>query len=583
MQNYDDRDKALISESILRWLKEIYKDEWSDELSALTARISTRLTTGAERVNPNLEKWDQGTCVLISYADSVTEEGLSPIVSLGRFCDTYLHGVVSTIHILPFFPSSGDDGFAVSDHERVDASLGAWADVTSLSKKYRVMADLVLNHGAQSSPLFQQFLNDEEPGNGFFLTVNEDFDVSRVIRPRGHPLLLTVTTKSAERVVWCTFSEDQVDYDFTNPAVLEYFLNIILDFINHGVSVLRLDAVGFLWKRSGTTCLNLSQTHAIIKLIRYICDAYADDVVIVTETNLPNQENLSYFGNGNEAHWIYNFPLPPLLLHTLLTGDSNVLRRWAMSMPPALLGNSYLNFLASHDGFGLRPTEGLLDDDARENLVQRLEQNGSLFTWRTMQDGTKKIYEANITLYSALEKTDVDPNGRYAMQRFIAAHLVMFSLEGVPALYINSLLATENDLDEVSTSGINRRINRKKHTKAFIDSRLSSTHTRERILFDTLKTLIKMRAAQAAFHPNATQFTLQLGRDYFGVWRQSQDRGQSVFAITNLTSTAKRLQLADLNLIEIESWRDLIGGARLLSHQSEMGLDPYQTVWITNK
>lgn len=120
MQNYDDRDKALISESILRWLKEIYKDEWSDELSALTARISTRLTTGAERVNPNLEKWDQGTCVLISYADSVTEEGLSPIVSLGRFCDTYLHGVVSTIHILPFFPSSGDDGFAVSDHERVD-------------------------------------------------------------------------------------------------------------------------------------------------------------------------------------------------------------------------------------------------------------------------------------------------------------------------------------------------------------------------------------------------------------------------------------------------------------------------------
>ena len=583
MQKYDDRDGRIISESILRWLKEIYKDECSNKLSAFSGRVTTRVAASVKCVDAKPEKWDQGTCVLISYADSVTEVGFSAVASLGRFCDAYLHGVVSTVHMLPFFPSSGDDGFAVSDHERVDDSLGEWADVTALSKKYRIMADLVLNHGARSSALFQQFLNDEEPGNGFFLSVKENFDVSRVVRPRGHPLLQTIATKSGEKYVWCTFSEEQVDYDFTKPAVLEYFLNVILDFIDHGVSVLRLDAVAFLWKRSGTSCLNLSQTHAIIKLIRYICDTYAGDVVIVTETNLPNQENLSYFGNGNEAHWIYNFPLPPLLLHTLLTGDSNALRCWAMSMPPALLGNSYLNFLASHDGFGLRPTEGLLNDVEREKLCQRLEKNGSLFTWRTMQDGTKNIYEANITLYSALEKTDADPNGHHAMQRFIAAHLIMFSLEGVPAIYINSLLAAENDMDGASSSGINRRINRKKYTKKCIDSLLSSTHSRERILFDTLKTLVQMRAAQAAFHPNATQFTLQLGRDFFGVWRQSQDRGQSIFAITNLTSSPKRLQLADLNLIEVENWRDLIGGAQLISHRSEMTLDPYQTVWITNK
>lgn len=579
-----DEDLTVIHGPMLRWLREIYTELPSDTLSALALRLVQRMAP-TEIVAPLARgKWDQGTCLLITYADSVTEkESHSPIASLARFCDAYLDDVVSVIHILPFFPSNGDDGFAVSDHERVDKALGTWEDISSLSKNHQVMADLVLNHGARSSTLFQQFLNNEGPGNSFFFCVDETFDTTQVIRPRDHPLLQKVKTASGEKTVWCTFSEEQVDYDFSNPDVLEYFLNLIFDFIDHGISVLRLDAVGFLWKRSGTACLNLSQTHAIIKLIRYVCDFYGENVVIVTETNLPNQENLSYFGNGNEAHWIYNFPLPPLLLHTLLTGDSNALRRWAMSMPPALLGSSYLNFLASHDGFGLRPTEGLLDEDARAQLVSRLEKNGSRFTWRTMQDGTKSIYEANITLYSALEKTDDDPNGRYAIQRFVAAHLIMFGMEGVPALYINSLIGAENDYAGVTESGMNRRINRTKYVRESLDAILGSAHSRERIIFDTIKTLLQMRAEQSAFHPNATQFTLQLGRDFFGVWRQSQDRGQSIFAITNLTSQGKFLQLADLNLIEVEQWCDLISGSQILSHQSELRLDPYQTVWITNK
>jgi sucrose phosphorylase len=584
MPSYADEDHHVIHESVIRWLKEIYQEVPDVNLSDFTLRLSSRLSRTENSAPASANKWDQETCLLITYADSVTDSNTeSSIASLSRYCEDYLTGVVSTVHVLPFFPSSGDDGFAVSDHKSVDASLGTWEDITLLAKNHRVMADLVLNHGARSSSLFKQFLNDEAPGNGFFLTVDDNFDASHVIRPRGHPLLQKIKTASGEKTVWCTFSEEQVDYDFSNPDVLEFFLNLILDFIDRGVSVLRLDAVGFLWKRSGTTCLNLSQTHAIIKLIRYVCDCYANDVVIVTETNLPNQENLSYFGNGNEAHWIYNFPLPPLLLHTLLTGDSNALRRWAMSMPPALLGNSYLNFLASHDGFGLRPTEGLLEEDARAQLVSRLEKNGSRFTWRTMQDGTKSIYEANITLYSALEKTDDDPNGRYAIQRFVAAHLIMFSMEGVPALYINSLIGAENDYAGVTESGMNRRINRTKYVRESLDAMLGSTHSRERIIFDTIKTLMQMRAEQSAFHPNATQFTLQLGRDFFGVWRQSQDRGQSIFAITNLTSQGKFLQLADLNLIEVEQWCDLISGSQILSHQSELRLDPYQTVWITNK
>lgn len=584
MPSYIDEDRALIQETLLRWLKEIYKDNSDDVLSDLARRLSRRMAVTEPDVHEQSENWNQETCLLITYADSITDDNAqSPLASLGQFCEAHLDEMISTVHILPFFPSSGDDGFAVSDHNCVDPPLGTWEDISYLSTKYRIMADLVLNHGARSSVLFQQFLNDEAPGNSFFLSVDENFDASHVIRPRGHPLLQKVETVSGVKTIWCTFSEEQVDYDFSNPGVLEFFLNLILNFIDHGVSVLRLDAVGFLWKRSGTTCLNLSQTHAIIKLIRYVSNCYAADVVIVTETNLPNQENLSYFGNGNEAHWIYNFPLPPLLLHTLLTGDSNALRRWAMSMPPALLGTSYLNFVASHDGFGLRPTEGLLEDEARAELVERLQKNGSRFTWRTMQDGTKKIYEANITLYSALEKTDEDPNGRYAIKRFIAAHLIMFSLEGIPAMYINSLIGAKNDDAGVDASGMCRRINRTKYSRETIDSLLRINNSRERIIFDALKRLIQIRSRQSAFHPNATQFTLQLGRDFFGVWRQSQNRGQSIFAITNLTSQGKFLKVADLNLIEVEQWYDLISGLQVLSCQSEIRLEPYQTVWITNK
>ena len=283
-----------------------------------------------------------------------------------------------------------------------------------------------------------------------------------------------------------------------------------------------------MWKETGTTCLNLRQTHAIIQLIRYIVDIYDDETVIVTETNLPNQENLSYFGNGNEAHWIYNFSLPPLILYSLLFSDSSILRRWSMRMPPALSGTSYLNFLSSHDGFGMRPTEGLLDEAQRQRLLDRLEANGSLFSRRVKADGTKSVYEANTTLFSALCKTD-DPAGTLSSARFVAAYALMFGLEGIPAIYINSLISAQNDIDGVAQSGMKRRINRQKFAKDWLDDRLSDPISRESFGLVKLKELLIIRKQQPAFHPNATQFTLQLRSELFGVWRQSQDRKQSIF------------------------------------------------------
>ncbi len=571
-------------DGLMRQLEKIYQDVDSGTLGALVDRVMARLESANSSSGKTSEsRWDESTCVLISYADSVTDGRKSPLACLNEFVEKNLGDVVDSVHILPFFPSTGDDGFSVMDYRAVDPRLGSWGDLKKMSASLKLMADVILNHGSRSSVWFRQFVDGETPGSGYFLAVDEDFDISSVIRPREHALLQPVTTASGERRVWCTFSEDQVDFDFSNPLLLEEFIGIILDFIDHGIRILRLDAVGFLWKETGTTCLNLRQTHAIIQFIRYIVDIYDDETVIVTETNLPNQENLSYFGNGNEAHWIYNFSLPPLILYSLLFSDSSILRRWSMRMPPALSGTSYLNFLSSHDGFGMRPTEGLLDEAQRQRLLDRLETNGSLFSRRVKADGTKSVYEANTTLFSALHKTDDDPAGTLSSARFVAAYALMFGLEGIPAIYINSLISAQNDIDGVAQSGMKRRINRQKFAKDWLDDRLSDPISRESFGLVKLKELLIIRKQQPAFHPNATQFTLQLRSELFGVWRQSQDRKQSIFAITNLCASEQELDLSVINLIGTENWHDLVTQKPIDDNEKHVKMSPYQTVWITNQ
>ncbi len=568
---------------LIHRLESIYQDIDKATLSALADRVMKRLACSSKSTAQSQPRWDESSCLLISYADSITDGRKSPLSCLDEFVNTHLDDVIHGVHILPFFPSTGDDGFSVMDYRAVDPRLGSWSDLTKMSASRKIMADVILNHGSRSSAWFRQFVDGEAPGSGYFLSVDEDFDVSNVTRAREHALLQPVRTTEGEKKVWCTFSENQVDFDFSNPLLLEEFINIILDFIDYGVRILRLDAVGFLWKQTGTTCLNLRQTHAIIQVIRYIVDIYDGDTVIVTETNLPNQENLSYFGDGNEAHWIYNFSLPPLILYSLLFADSSILRRWSMSMPPALIGTSYLNFLSSHDGFGMRPTEGLLDETQRQRLLDRLEVNGSLFSRRANADGPSSVYEANTTLFSALEKSDADPTGALSSARFIAAYALMFCLEGIPAIYINSLISAQNHNDGVAKSGMKRRINRQKFSKDWINGKLSNPMSRESIGLTKLRELLTIRKDQPAFHPNATQFTLQLGSELFGVWRQSRDRKQSIFAITNLCASKQPLDLSAINLIDTENWHDLLTQQKIDSNKRYLSMAPYQTAWITNQ
>jgi sucrose phosphorylase len=401
------------------------------------------------------------------------------------------------------------------------------------------------------------------------------------VRPRSTPLLNKFQTKDGDRWVWCTFGPDQVDLDFGNPEVLLRFVEIVRYYLSKGCRVLRLDAVAFLWKEAGTPSLHEQRTHEIIKLLRTLIEFFDPSVMIITETNVPNRDNLTYFGNANEAHAIYNFSLPPLLIHTLLTGNCRHLKTWIMSMPPARSGTAYLNFIASHDGIGMRPADGLLTADEMTALLGTLTDFGGQISFRSGPQGTPHPYEANISLIDALAGTVDGPDG-YRIDRLRCAHTIMMALEGIPAIYIHSLLGTGNDLEGLSKTGHSRSINRRVLPRSLIESLLADPASTPSRVLRELTSLLRLRRAQKAFHPNAIQFTLHLGLAVFGVWRQSLDRRQDIFCISNVTRHRQTVPLENVNLVSTERWRDLIGGRRIRDGQRQIVLAPYQTVWLSN-
>ena len=450
-----------------------------------------------------------------------------------------------------------------------------------IAKDYSLMSDLVINHCSARSLWFDNFKKNRDPGRNFFFTASPEDDLSAVVRPRTNNLLREVVTSEGTQYVWCTFSHDQVDLNFKNPEVLKEFVSIIRQYLDHGVRIFRLDAVAFLWKEIGTNCLNLEQTHEVVRLLRSLIEQARPDAIIITETNIPNRENLAYFGNANEAHCIYNFSLPPLLVNTLVSGNCDYLKQWMMSMPPARNGTAYFNFIASHDGIGLRPAEGLLDEQEIDSLVSTMQGFGGLISWRNTENGNRKPYEINISLFDALQgtKDGVDNNG---LERFICAHAIMLALEGIPGIYIHSLVGTRNDYQRAENSGHNRAINRHQWDYSVLQSELENPQSNHHRVYNSLKSLFNIRCAQSAFHPNATQFTLHLGSQLFGFWRQSIDREQSIFCVSNISNQVQILQMSDLNLIDTEDWFDLISGEEFGESNQIIDLSPYQTVWITN-
>ena len=402
------------------------------------------------------------------------------------------------------------------------------------------------------------------------------------MRPRTTPLLQEVETAHGPRHVWCTFSHDQIDLDFRNPEVLLEFLRIIRLHVDNGVRIIRLDAVAFLWKEVGTPSIHLPQTHAIVRLMRLLADFATETVVLLTETNVPKAENLSYFGNRNEAHAVYNFPLPPLILHAMMSGTAQYMNKWQSGMPPAQLGCAYLNFTASHDGIGMRPAEGVLPQEEKDKVINTVLALGGLVSMRALPDGGQAPYELNTTYFEAMKRTFKGEDDHH-IARFLCSQTIIMSLEGIPAFYIHSLLATPNDHEAVQRRGMSRAINRHRWDYPTLLEKLDDPASVQSRVLSALSTRLKIRRQQPAFHPNATQFTLMLDDRVFGVWRQSLDRDQSIFALHNVSDEVVLIPITAINLIEDEDWHDLLTGEPIHATGPHIPLEPYQCRWIANR
>ena len=506
---------------------------------------------------PNSFALSEKSSILITYGDQVRKPGQPHLETLAQFAEKHLNGVVDGIHILPFFPWSSDDGFSVIDYRKVDPALGDWDDVERLGKRFRLMFDGVINHISAQSEWFKAYLRGEEPYDKYFITVSGSPDLSEVVRPRALPLLTEFQTVDGLRKAWTTFSADQVDLDFHSGDVLLDIMDILLMYAERGAQFIRLDAIAYLWKEIGTSCIHLPQTHTVIQLMRQVFDEVAPHVQIITETNVPHMDNISYFGDGaNEAQLVYNFALPPLVLHTFHTGDATVLSNWAASLDLPSNHTTFFNFLASHDGIGLNPARGLLTSTEIENLVQTAMAHGGLISYKQNADGSQSPYEMNINYFDALS----NPAGKELLdlqiKRFIAAQAIMLSIRGVPGIYFHSMFGSRNWNEGVRQTGQNRTINRQKLDYQQIEAELADPNSMRSQVFGMYRSLLKRRAASSAFHPHGGQKILDMGKDIFAVLRSSPDETQNVLCLQNVT-------------------------AKVIPAGSVI-LEPYQTLWVND-
>ena len=547
-------------------------DQYSKEITQIIKKFNKKNKKKNKLIS-------EKTSIIICYGDSVFDSKQKYLIKgFQNFYQKRLKNYFNTVHFLPFYPSSSDSGFAVKDHYKIDSRIGTWSDISNFAKKNDVMADIVINHSSARGLWFRNFLKDKKPGKNYFLTVNAKFNTSKVVRPRDHELLKKINIFKKTEYLWRTFSPDQLDLNFKNPVVLLRFIKIMINLVNHGVTIFRLDAIAYLWKESGTKCINLKQTHEIIKLFRLICSLLNVKTILVTETNLPEKENLSYFGKKDEANWIYNFSLSPLLIHAFLFENSFYLCKWSKQLPSTKLGNNYLNFIASHDGIGMRPAEGILNKKSIRDLLTRLKKNGSKFSYRKIKGKSKKVYEANITVFNALKKSNIDKEGKFYFERYISAHAIMISFEGVPAVYFNSLFGTSNDEAKYIITGNNRDVNRYRWNEKHILNQLKNSKSKQSIFYKSLTNLLSIRTKQKAFHPNASRTTLNMGSKIFCFQRKSIDKKQSIICLTNLSSKAQYLTLNK----KLRSWKNLINQKLYILPNKRLKLEPFQTVWLSN-
>ncbi|QLS10622.1 sugar phosphorylase [Enterobacter hormaechei] len=558
-----------VNAKIKKLINHIYGESFSDaHLNVLLTKLEKAAVNITEKRKSG---WDEKDVVLITYADQFSAKGEKALPVFTRFYNEWLSRTFSHVHLLPFYPWSSDDGFSVIDYHEVAPETGTWRDVAELKQSASLMFDFVCNHMSAKSEWFANYLAQKPGYEDFFISVDPETDLSAVTRPRALPLLTPFTLHDGSvRHLWTTFSDDQIDLNFASPQVLIAMVDVLLHYLMEGARYIRLDAVGFMWKIPGTTCIHLEQTHCLIQLFRAITDAVAPGTVIITETNVPHKDNISYFGDGeNEAQMVYQFSLPPLVLHAVHRQDVKALCQWAGSLALPSTHTTWFNFLASHDGIGLNPLRGILPESEILSLVDKLQQEGALVDWKNNPDGTRSPYEINVTYLDALSLRDSSDDERIA--RFILAHAVLLSFPGVPAVYIQSILGSRNDYEGVERLGYNRAINRKKYTAGQVDLELNNKKSIRYQIYSRLSELIAIRRGERAFHPDSQAIFDAIGEHILKIVRVAEN-GERMTALFNFSNKMQTVYGQTLFGTELLSGQDISG--------TELTLNPWQVMWI---
>ncbi|MFQ5964150.1 MAG: sugar phosphorylase [Candidatus Scalinduaceae bacterium] len=527
--------------------------------------------------------------ILITYGDLIREDGVSPLATLSKFCGIYLKQTINTLHILPFFPYSSDKGFSIVDFETVDPRLGTWVNFEDMETRYKLMFDGVINHVSSKSRWFQKFLEATPHYIDFFISYDSYDDLTPqehtiIFRPRTSDILTKFQTVNGERYVWSTFSTDQIDLNYKNPEVLIRVIEILLFYVRKGADIIRLDAITFLWANPGTSCANLEQTHMIIKIFRDVLDLVAPHVAIITETNIPHKENISYFGNGNdEAHMVYNFTLPPLVLYTFYSKDTTKLSEWAASLKPASETTTYFNFLDSHDGVGLMAVEDILSHEEINFIIQRAREHGGHISYKIVKGGKEIPYEINITWFSALNREDGIGHLDRQIKKFIASRAIALVLQGVPGIYLHSFFGTTNDINAVIETETRREINRTVINYSTLTKAIDNPNTLTSIIIHKLNALITIRTKQSTFHPNGAQNILKIIPEIFVVLRTSPDKDQHILSLINVTDDKCHVTIP-MKTVHIfkQEWYDLVGQDMYTFKDESINLTlkPYDVVWL---
>lgn len=556
-----------MKEEIKKHLEIIYNKIYSqNEIEEIVNEIFNLVNFWKSKIKINVKPLNEKSVYLITYGDSIREKNTPTLQTFQKFINKYsFKEFITDIHFLPHFPYTSDDGFSVVDYYQVDKKLGTWDDLKNIARDFNLMYDCVINHISQKSQWVKGFLQNKLEYKNFFIVKNFKWDYSKTIRPRTSPLFHFYQKTNGEAIeLWSTFSKDQVDLNFKEKNVLLKSIDILMTYFYNGAKSIRLDAIGFIWKEDGLNNMHLKQCHEIVKLWRTLSDYICKDFILITETNVPFKENISYFGKEDEAHLVYQFPLPPLLLHTFTQKDTTKLTKWSKSLAfiNKLKTNTFFNFFASHDGIGLKPAMGILTNEEITDLSKiALSKNGMVSYGQV--NGKTIPYELNINAYSFLKE-----NNKYDVDKFIGAYAIVLSLVGVPAIYYHSLLGSTNDVKGRDETKIPRRINREKYDFEKINNLLQDDATDNYKIYNLFKKIITIRSQYDAFHPHAQQEIWDFGKNVFSLLRIGK-KDKIVFVI-NVTSDKIKIKIP-------------LKGENILNNQiieNDIQLQPYEFVWI---